>query len=305
MKNLLRLIKTYHFDYWRLVEIITSTIAIVAFLFGAHFFTSKAGLKVENEMLFSPGISLQLISEFYVANDKDIPSALKQFFPEQGFLDDSNIVTSTSPEIYTLKSIDHLSKVDGFFKEKISKLESVLGTYDFKSTIAGTGYMFDGYVAIKDFKNLLKEAKKVLTEKDYYIFLIAGLNSHCIHNNVQIRNVGDIDLKNIKVYIYSPESRVTGKRDRNIIKTLFASKILHEIRNDIDGITIQIPMLKRNKSFFLTVVSKENQINTDEIFYSYQNDYVIDKAKLIWIFLGLFMLMLIFCDVFRSRITKT
>lgn len=290
----------FKINRWRFIEVIIATITIIAFFYAINFFTSTAKIEISNQIPFPPNISLKLISDFYAQNGKKIPTALTPLFHNKNLKDD-NLVTSTSPEIYILENIEQWNKIDGFWEKRISALESVLGNHDYKPTVAGKGYIFGECLDTADFRNLLKKAKKLLEEKDYYIFLISGLNSYCIHNHVTIKNVGEVDLKNIEVFIPSPESRITDKRDNNIIKTLFEPKMFHKTKIDSSGITINIPMIKRNNSFHVTIASKENQIFTDEATYSFDNDYVINKPKLFIGFCAILLFMIFFCDVFTRK----
>jgi hypothetical protein len=100
--------------------------------------------------------------------------------------------------------------------------------------------------------------------------------------------------------------RILDKTTNHQTGTYFGEDdiVFYESKIDSNGITVKIPMVKRNENFHITVVSKENKIFTDEATYSYQNDYIIEIYKLIIWGFALWVLMIIFCGVFKKARKK-
>jgi len=140
------------------------------------------------------------------------------------------------------------------------------------------------------FRPILDDIKSKLSSSDYYIFLAALIYSREVHNSVFIKNDGDLDLKNVRVTFPAPLSKVTDSRANNILTCRPATSLLHEVVHGTSDVTLRLPSLKKGESLSIDIRTRENEINRNEVFNSYERDNLINRRDA---FLYFFLILIV------------
>jgi len=123
--------------------------------------------------------------------------------------------------------------------------------------------------------------KEKFSKSDYYNFLCALLYSRRVENPIRITNNSNINLENIKIFVPSPESKLTGRDSCNFngIESDLNPTIVYDIRIEENKLVIDIPVMKPSDFLQLRIVTKENAISFSNISVSYQEKPTIDKKR--------------------------
>ena len=83
----------------------------------------------------------------------------------------------------------------------------------------------------------------------------------------------------------APVSKVTEGRANNILSYEVNSTLLHEIIHGTSDITVRLPSFKKGDLFSLEIRTRENEIDRNEVFTSYERDNPINgRSAILWSF---------------------
>jgi len=277
------------------IGIIISVIAVTAFLIGLNFFISSPSLKVslhKSSKLLDPN----LLYKFYRENNFNIPLAVKNTIIDE---EPTKIkgVGINSPLILKLKFFNPVENPK-FFESQAEILENDLINEKIENNYVFHPPTRSGVPIDSLFSEVLPRIKSSITASDYYKLLV-GVKSSIKHlNAIKIENNGDIDLKNIKIYIPFPLSEVYGNREKTFIE-IWPTPInaFHTLDRDKSKIIIQLPILHENKAVSgLYISTKETPIYENEIAHSYDKVITVDvKETITWSAILLFFSLFIHC----------
>ena len=292
-------------DLKDLLQYITSAITIVAFLFAVNYFAAKPSLRIGiNPRL--RGYYMDSLLEYYQADKFNFPKQLKE---DQSlrklFTRDTKLMDPNHVEIAGWTSDEELigaivkgQEIGSFVQYRIEQLERQLSKYTYMKRIYG--YSDDrGFYDEQTFAPILDYIKTKLSRSDYYIFLAALIRSREVDHTVFIKNDGDLDLKNVRVTFPAPLSKVTDSRANNILSCRPATSLLHEVVVGISDITLRLPSFKKGESLLLNIRTRENEINRNEVFKSYERDNLIDRARAFLYFFLILIIMFVLSVVLR------
>lgn len=293
-------------DAMKFFQLIIYTISIVAFLAAIEYFSAKSSLSVT--VINSPlGYCMDTVKNFYKTNNLEIPKSLieddkltKLFTEETSFVDDNYIFETGSTSSYDLITAIKQGQNIGMLTWYIEQLEAQIGKYHYRKFCdvwisRGEFYQED------KFSDILKYIKTKLTPQEYFIFLTALLFSREIENTIWIKNNGDIDLKDIVIIIPSPLSKITDSRGNNILATRIISTDVHKIKKMPDNVEIYLPNLKKNHIFDLCITTRENQIENNELFYSFKEEKCINKLRMLVTGIIIFSIMCVLGLFFKGH----
>ena len=295
-----------------IIGFITSTIAIVAFLIAVDYFTARSSLNIS--MSITPtGYYMDSLINYYHDNGIELP---KQFY-EDASLRKLFYKATKQKENYYINLNDgvsdealiralHKGQIPGshgmYLQRRINMLENQIGKYTYKKHIyTSTQTDLRGHYDEKGFKPILDHIKSILSKEDYYTFLAALIRSRERRQSIYVKNDGHLDLKNIKITIPAPLSRVTESRANNLLEYQLIGKLLHKIINDTSKLSLYLPSLKKEEFVLLQIVTKENQIKEEEIFSSYERDNVINRRQIFLYFIAILIGMFILSILLKGR----
>lgn len=295
------------FDLKDLLRYITSAITIVAFLLAVDYFSAKPSLRIGINP-YHRGYYMDSLLKFYQANNINFP---KQLMEDQSlrklFTRDTKLLDPNRVEIASWTSDEELigaivkgQEIGSFVQYRIEQLERQLSKYTYIKRIYG--YSDDrGFYDEQTFAPILDYIRSKLSTSDYYIFLAALLHSREVSNIVFITNDGDIDLKNVRVTFPAPLSKVTESRANNILSCRPTTSLLHEVVDGTSDITLRLPSFKKGEFLSLDIRTRENEIDRNEFFTSYERDNLIDKARAFLYFFLILIIMIVLSKVLRGQ----
>lgn len=292
-------------DLKDLLRYITSAITIVAFLLAVDYFAAKPSLRIAINTK-SMGYYMDFVLEYYQANDIEFPRQLMEdkslhgLFGRNNKPRDLNYMQIWISDEALIRAIVKGQKNGSSFEYRINQLEKQLGRYTYVGQIYGITHNIGAYSEQK-FRPILDIIKSKLSNSDYYIFLAALIRSREIVNLVFIRNDGDLDLKNVRVTFPAPWSKVTESRATNILSCKPATSLLHEVVDATSDITLRLPSFKKGESLSINIRTRENEINRNEVFTSYERGNLIDKARAFLYFFLIFIIMIVLSKVLRGQ----
>jgi len=294
-------------DLKDLLQYITSAITIVAFLLAVDYFAAKPSLKIG--IGTSPrGYYMDSLLEYYQVNNINFPKQLmedqslrKLFARDTKLIDPNNvqIIGGISDESL-IGAIVRGQEIGSFIEYRIDLLEKQIGKYTYMKHVYG--YMDDrGFYDEQTFGPILDIIRSKLSTSEYYIFLAALIRSREVSHVVFIKNDGDLDLKNVIVTFPAPLSKVTDSRANNILSCRPATTLLHDVVYGTSDITLRLPSFKKGESLSLDISTRENEINRNEVFTSYERDNLIDKGRAFLYFFSILIIMFGFSLVLTGR----
>jgi hypothetical protein len=312
LKSLLRYISKFRtLDVNFVFNFITSTIAILAILTAFDFFSKKPEVEVKivfdgskPEAKYNP----DNIVEFYSEYNFKIPNILSPllFIPEEDSLSNLYLTTDWTNDLqifYLLKNIPKIYALDDYVKIRTEELDKDLSELRVHGTM-----MMGGEYGWSDwkFRKILSELKEnKISEKDYYIFLCAGINRRTITQTVRVNNNGAIDLKDFNLVIHAPFSRVTKSQSGNILSTNFLSaRTLFSTKSDSQSTTLSFQNLRKGESIFADVTTRENKLKEADIGYTYKEENILDTNVLWSNTTIIFVIMIILTAFFNKNNRK-
>lgn len=293
-------------DLKDLLRYITSAITIVAFLLAVDFFAAKPSLRIALHS-HPNGYYMDSLLEYYQANNIKFPKqlmedqSLRKFFARDTKLMDPNrvdIVGWMSDE-ELIRAIVKGQEIGSYVEYRIEQLERQIGKYTYVKHLYG--YMdHRGYYDEQQFRPILDYIRSKLSTSDYYIFLAGLIRSREVDHTVSITNDGDLDLKNVRVTFPAPLSKVTDSRTNNILTCRPATSLLHEVVDGTSDITLHLPSFKKGESLSLDIRTRENEINSNEVFTSYERDNLIDRGRAFLYFFSIVIIMFALSLVLRG-----
>ncbi len=288
------------------ISIFISSITIVAFLLAIDFFSARSYLNIREGLPTHGGYNLDTVINLYQKYGIQMPSAFQNDKNISHFFNNEyDSLSGNSTDILSLSDLDLIAAISSgrkFDSEelkvfRIDKLEKRIDNYNYVKHIYRRYDSFGSYPDEKSIEYL----RDILGERDYYIFLAFLIYSREVSNHMFINNDGDLNLKNVKVSIPSPFSKVSESRKNNILYFSVDTQILHEAIHNDDELIIRIPYLQAHQGLSLNIKTRENEINETEIYYSFESENVISTSKMREYFIIFFILVLIIKIAFRSR----
>jgi len=312
MLSLIRLIKRFFQEVsslggFKLLQIVVYSLSIIAFFIGLDYFSSKPSIEIVNFFTIpndASEIAINSLLPFYKKNDLNIPQYFQTmprlknlFFYEK---EEDSGIGFTPPEV--LEAIKKYKDFD-VPNDLIKELHESVQKFKYKKG----SWVFGGGRIIKkeNLNKILKLLKENLTKNEHYTFLAAFIYSRVFYNQIILKNDGDIDLKDIKLLIPSPFSRVSNTRDNNILDFEPHSVIFYDIEKLENGLILQIPYLKKGDFFSFNIVSRENQIDVEEIMSNFKEDFKIYNKRKIFVGVPIvFIIMVIICICLKGKNIK-
>lgn len=284
-------------DAMKLFQLVIHAISIVAFLTAIDYFSKKSSIRIE--IYPEPaGYHMDTVEKFYKENEIELPQIFREggqfswmFKKEKDFKDYVSMGDAASDEDL-IRAIKKGQKIGGYVHRRIEHLERQMEKYHYKKTLY-LGLESGIFYPKEYFKKPLSLLKKQLSPEDYYIFLSALIFSREVYHNIFITNDGEIDLRDLTIVIPSPLSKITERRENNILDAKMVDSYLHQINKNTDTTIISLPFLKKGEAFSLNVITRENELEKDSFFYSFKEAKTIDLKKLI-----LTGIITFFCMVF-------
>lgn len=271
-------------DAMKLFQVIVYTISIVAFLTAIDYFSKKLSLNIGIHPQ-SSGYYMDTVEKFYKQNEIELPQIFLEgsqfawvFKKEKDFKDHVTIGDGTSDEDL-IRAIKKGQEMGGYVHRRIEHLERQIENYHYKKHIY-VGFESRGFYPEKDFKKPLSVIKNQLLPEEYYIFLSALIFSREVRHIIFIKNDGEIDLKDLTIVIPSPLSKITERRDNNILDVELVGSFLHQIKQNSDTVMISLPFFKKGETFSLDVITRENELDKNDIFYSFKELKPINLKRL-------------------------
>lgn len=301
------------YDLKDLIGFVISAITIVAFLVAVDFFSAVSSLNISVKTSHL-GYYMDSLKNYYTDNNLKFPNqiyenkSLNKIFSQSLTKRNSNYIDqgdADSDEL-AVKAIANGQDIttSGFVEYRIKKLEKQLDNYTYEKHVYSSNSDRRGFYDEQDFKPVLDIIQSKLSKEEYYTFLVALIRSRERFQNIFINNDGDVDLKNVKITIPAPLSKVTESREKNILSFQVVGKLLHEVANGTVDLTIYLPSLKKGQFLSLQITTRENQIKSEEIFYSYARDNIINKNGILLYFCIILLAMVILKKfVFKGETT--
>ena len=295
-------------DINSLYGLIITTITITAFLIAVDYFTAQASLEVSFKDQ-KTGYYLKKIQEFYEERKLKIPQVFYNDNTLRGVFykdlsarnkDFINIGDATSDDDI-IKAIQRGQNVGkAYLNQRVNFLEKRVDKYLYKKRI----YLSKdqrGFYDEKQFKEILNQVKSKLSEIEYYVFLAALVNSRERINRIYIKNNGEVNLRNIKLTIPAPRSKVTEKIEGNILEYEVIGNLLNKVSVENDSLVWWIPFLKCDEFLLIYIRTKENSIDGEEIFYDFEQDRMIKKRQIYLISSIILVALIILKLVFKGK----
>jgi hypothetical protein len=296
------------FDAKEIVAVVTSTIAIVAFLLAVDYFTAKPSLKISVFTTYH-GFYRDSVVHYYKENAIEIPKqlyedkSLRGLFPKEPKAPDPNDGTVVGTHASDELLIELMGKgrdLGRYLPPRIEMLENHIDKYTYKKrTYAFVDWR--GFYDPNTFQPVLDRIKSILSQEQYYVFLAAFIRSREIQHTINVNNDGAIDLKNVEIIIPAPVSKVTENRTKNILDCQIQGQLLRRIIQEDDHMTLILPRLKKGESLGLRVRTRENLITEDDILRSFERAVSIDKKEVWAWFLGIFVGVLLLRWICRGQ----
>jgi hypothetical protein len=294
-------------DYF---QIITTTIAIVAFLLGIEYFSDRSELKMSVQQhipRFSTYYQLQDIEDFYLKNKISLPEVIRND-QKYGYLfktdpqDDFIGLYESTP--YYIKNYLKDGKIDSVLLDFFSdSLFAHLDSYRYKEDKIEVNHRHSF-----DIKEVLSHYKKLLSDEEYYLFIAAVLRTREIQNSIFFDPMGNVEFYNIRIEIHSPNSFVNKNRSNNLKRIKFASNfdILYMVQGKDDYKIIEIPKLYKEQKFSFIVYTRENFLTEREVKLSYDYKPYKDNTE-IWFLSGLIFIILLLLHILQiyKKLKKT
>jgi len=293
-------------DLKGLLRYITSAITIVAFLLAVDYFAAKSSLRIQ--LHSAPyGYYMDSLLEYYHANNIKFPKELmedqslrKVFGRDTKLIDPNRVhITGWISDEELIRAIVRGQEVGSFLEYRIEELERQIGKYAYTKHIYGD-MNHRGFYDEQKFRPILDYIKSKLSTSDYYIFLAVLIHSREVAHTVFINNDGELDIKNVRVTFPAPLSKVTGSRANNILSCRPATSLLHEVVHGTSETTLRLPSLKKGEGLALNIRTRENEINRNEVFTSYERDKLIERGRAFLYFFLILISMFALSLVFRG-----
>ncbi len=242
---------------------------IVAFVSATQYFSAKPSLKVELAKASPPAIpevlliDYSLMREFYDQAGIDVPELLASH-EELGslFHRRPRVTHDGEPPWSQLRTAVRVPP-----GADTAEYERLLNM-DFYPNIFGPSGLRPG-LPWDVFKKHLLSLKTQLDPTDYRNLLAGALYSRVFWNRLYIKNDGDFDLRSIMLVVPSPDAKMTGGRDDNILRVQCATHHVCEITEYKNRVEIRMPELKRHHGMTFQFLTRENAISQDEIVCSF------------------------------------
>lgn len=292
-------------DIKDLLRYITSAITIVAFLLAVDYFAAKPSLRIGINS-YPMGYYMDSLLKFYQANNINFPKqlmedqSLRKIFSRDTHLPDPNHISVSDgvSDEAVIKALARGQEIGSFIERRIDQIERQIGKYTY---IKHLYILHDerGFYDEQKFTPTRDYIRSKLSTSDYYIFLVALIYSREVGNTVFIKNDGDIDLKNVKITFPAPLSKVTETRANNILSCIVSGTLLNEVVDGTSNITLRLPSFKKDEFLSLDIRTRENEIDRNEVFTSYERDNLIDKARAFLYFFLILIIMFVLSVVLR------
>lgn len=290
-------------------QLIFQTITIVALLAAINHFSKKSSIEITVSRIPFAGFHMNGIRDFYTNNTIKIPKTFAKD-PNLKILFDENLkndeekqfipVGAGASDFELTQAIKNGRSLGSYINDRIEDLQKQMEKYDYKKRIWVLGEK-GRYYDNKSINIFIDRNEKRLSKEELFIFLTALLQSRKLDNHIYIRNNGDIDLQNVKVSISSPISKVYESRKNNILNFSVQSLLPHKIENEEEILSVYLPILKTDDHFSMSIISRENQIKKDEIFYSFEEKQVLNKREMIVIALIILLIMILLRLFFKGK----
>jgi len=281
-------------------QIFSCTLVFIGLLSGLDFLSKKPSLGInfgKNCFMLWPEVALysEDIYEYYKSNGYSIPESLKEIIP----IDVKRAGVKSEWQSFNAK-FEAMGDKPLIMPDEEEKLEKIIksdGKLDEKIYFLDNSYL--------DSSRLMEAVKKRITGHEYLTFLTAIIDSRIFWNCLEITNTGNVDLNNIFIEIPAPYSVITNQRDGNIkdIQTEpFQTRYSYELKPK--QLSLNIRELKIKDGFSISVFTKGNKIDRNEITFNYASVRTIDSARYLWYLLIIFSLLLFIFCFWKNRVEK-
>lgn len=287
----LALFKSFVTSIWplsgeHLASDVVKALSIVAFLFAANYFTDKASVKAHvwatNMMYYqsfvpsffrdneiTPSAILKTPQLRFILEESDqYPQALSN--PQGPIIDYILEVQKLKDTSYANMSRHHSRQLEKHFDS------SRYRKHIFTSPDLGGAWMNEGI------NEILCRAESLGSATEYLTVLAAIISCRTYNHSISVKNDGNVDLKDISVIIPAPLSRLSQRRDGNILHYKVMTTGLYNIDEYNDRFIIHIPSLKHNGDpVGIEVITRENQLIDSDLLCTYTSDRVFSLTEIL------------------------
>lgn len=277
-----------------LLQTISTAIAIFGILIAFKYVMLRPSIEVTVKEFPSPYYAANLLLDFYTANNIEIPNDI---------LDDPILSRSLKKHDDGLDSLaagkSYIETARFFEKHDVAidnflfdRLEERFDSIDFKTRFytSSSGTVFPQ----ERLDNLKKHAKENLSRKSYFLYLISLLSIRIVPQTIFVKNNGEVDLNNVEIRISAPVKSLDFKREGAIVDFQMHDSTPFQVENVSDELIIHKKVLKVGQFFSVEVKTKENHLQKDEIYSSFESAQVLDKKSSIkygiWIACGIVLI---------------
>ena len=317
------------------IPIIGYTLAISTFWNLLGFFNPSVSFDITNPYEYTDSVGIRRLTtdlikyhdlddfrHFYkinilplpdISNINTKPNILKKIFaPNSKDIEEEkhpgllNVTPGGVTDIEVLKSIYVTKRFDEsfveYFMDTLERQLKLLHWHKLSVARSIPNSVLDNYNT-----SLTKLLKQRLSKLEYYTFMCAMLYSRRVENPILITNNSDISLENIKVFIPSPESKLSGGDSCNIlgIETDIIPNIVYTTKIDDNKLIIDIPRMEAKEFFEFRVITRENAISISNIVESYQEKPSINKKRAWVVTKNVFIILMFLQFLLYHEIPKT
>jgi len=280
---------------------------LVSFLGALLYFSSKPSIEVAIHAK-KPIFKLSKIHNFFKDFEIDLPKDMRDIYLYQGLFNRKSPQSSgykhivgPDPAINTILDAYKMGQdVSGWMQIQNKNLERDVIKSSFR-LVGASGSHYEDFIREEDVSSLLRNLSKKLSIESKYLFLCSLYWGRDVNHTIFINNTGDVSLKDILINIPAPVVRFSHARENNILNIDSMDAIPHKIINENNNVRIEIPFLAKNKSIWLGVWTRENQINSEHIQKTFKSKPEINSSEAILWCLSFFLIMSISTIITKNR----
>lgn len=292
------------FDLKKLLDVITFTLVVSGALTALDYFTAKPSMRVYRVEGSHPLIDYNFgkIRKFYDDNNLRIPDKLLEILQQKPDSDEIYGSVISESDIEFVKPIREPGKWGmGRMAGRIKKLEHQIRHYnDYRRRGPIRGYSWTGQEQFERILDYIKEQK--MPQNAYFTFLLAGINTRRINEEIVFQNNGETDLRNVRIVITAPISPTSNTNWGKILHIEHESWYAYEVQQLPDRVVINAPAIwPMLENLPINITTQENQLDINRIQFSFEEERIINIPKVYKTTLRVFLITVVFSLIFRGR----
>lgn len=255
---------------------VLKALGVVAFLFAADYFTDKPSV---NAYIWGTDKAYyrSFFRAFFHDNQINPPSVLTDT-PLRSILEESDeypqaLSNPQGPVIEYIREVQRM--MDSSYASTSLYHSHQLEKHFESSRYRKLMYMgpdFGGMWTNEVINEILCCVESLGSPMEYLTVIAAVIYSRTYGQHVSVKNDGGVDLRDIDVTVPAPVSRLSQRRDGNILYYRVMGDLLYDIEKYSDRITVHIPSLKQGQYVSIQVLTRENQLIDTDLLCTYKSD---------------------------------